>query len=47
MDAYERCTNLEKKNLADSVATYGRGSRTFQTTHVIRNVIPKVVRALR
>jgi hypothetical protein len=31
MDAYDRCTNLEK-NLADSVAIYGRGS--FQTAHV-------------
>jgi hypothetical protein len=25
MDAYDRCTNLEKKNLADSVTIYDRG----------------------
>jgi len=28
MDAYDRCTNLEK-NLADSVAIYGRGRELF------------------
>jgi hypothetical protein len=30
MDAYERCTNLGKKNLADSVAIYGRGRELFR-----------------
>jgi hypothetical protein len=25
MDAYDRCTSLGKKNLADIVAIYGRG----------------------
>jgi hypothetical protein len=34
MDAYDRCTNLGEKNLADSVAIYDRLPRTFQTTHV-------------
>jgi len=29
MDAYDRCTNLGKKNLADIVATYGRGRELF------------------
>ena len=45
MDAYDRCTNLEK-NLAKSVAIYGQGRElfrsptydahkyTFQITHV-------------
>jgi len=34
MDAYDMCTNLGKKTLADN-AIYGRGPRprTFQTTH--------------
>jgi len=30
MDAFERCTNLEKKNLADSIASYGRGREIFR-----------------
>jgi len=30
MDAYDTCTNLEKKNLADSVASYGRGRELFR-----------------
>jgi len=30
MDAYDICTNLEKKNLADSVAIYGRGQELFR-----------------
>jgi len=30
MDVYERCTNLGKKNLADSVAIYGRGRELFR-----------------
>jgi len=25
MEAYDRCTNLGKKNLSDSIAVYGRG----------------------
>jgi hypothetical protein len=29
MDGYDRCTNL-KKNLADSVAIYGRGRELFR-----------------
>jgi len=29
MDAYDRCTNLEK-NLADSVAIYGQGRELFR-----------------
>jgi len=33
MDAYDRCTNLGKKNLADIVAIYGQGRELF-TTHV-------------
>jgi len=33
MDAYNRCTNLEKKNFADIVAIYGRGWE-LQTTHI-------------
>jgi len=31
MNAYDRCTNLGKKNLADSVAIYGRGGEIFRT----------------
>jgi len=31
MDAYDRCSNLEGKNLADSVAIYGRGRELFRT----------------
>jgi len=30
MDAYDRCTNLGDKNLADSVAIYGRGREFFR-----------------
>jgi len=30
MDAYDRCTNLGKKNLANSVAIYGRGTELFR-----------------
>jgi hypothetical protein len=30
MDAYDRCTNLEKKYLADIVAIYGRGRELFR-----------------
>jgi len=30
MVAYDRCTNLEKKDPADSVATYGRGRELFR-----------------
>jgi len=30
MDAYDRCTNLGKKNLADSVAIYGRDPKLFR-----------------
>jgi hypothetical protein len=30
MDAYDRCTNLGRKNLADSVANYGRGRELFR-----------------
>jgi len=30
MDAYDRCTNLGKKNLANSVAIYGRGQELFR-----------------
>jgi len=30
MDAYDRCTNLGKKNLAHSVAIYGRGRELFR-----------------
>jgi len=30
MDAYDRCTNLGKKNLADTVAIYGRGWELFR-----------------
>jgi len=30
MDAYDRCTNLGEKNLADSVAIYGRGRDLFR-----------------
>jgi len=30
MDAYDRCTNLGKKNLADSVAIHGRGRDLFR-----------------
>jgi len=30
MDAYERRTNLEKKNLADIVDNYGRGRELFR-----------------
>jgi len=30
MDAYDRCTNLGKKNLADSIAIYGRGRELFR-----------------
>jgi len=29
MDAYDICTNLGKKNLADTVAIYGRGWELF------------------
>jgi len=30
MDAYDRCTNLGKKNLADGVAIDGRGRELFR-----------------
>jgi len=30
MGAYDRYTNLGKKNLADSVAIYGRGREIFR-----------------
>jgi len=30
MDAYDRCTNLGKKYLANSVAIYGRGREIFR-----------------
>jgi hypothetical protein len=30
MDAYDRCTNLGEKNLADIVAIYGRGQEQFR-----------------
>jgi len=30
MDAYDRCTTLEKKNLLDIVAIYGRGRKLFR-----------------
>jgi hypothetical protein len=30
MDAYDRCNNLKKKNLADSVAIYGQGTEIFR-----------------
>jgi hypothetical protein len=30
MDAHDRCTNLEKKNLGDSVAIYGQGREIFR-----------------
>jgi len=30
IDAYDRCTNLEKKNLPDIVAIYGRGRELFR-----------------
>jgi hypothetical protein len=30
MDTYDRCTNLRKKNLADSVAIYGQGRELFR-----------------
>jgi hypothetical protein len=30
MDAYDRCTNLELKNLADIIAIYGRGRVLFR-----------------
>jgi len=32
MDAYDRCTNLGKKNLADIVAIYVRGQGLFRTS---------------
>jgi len=39
MDAYDRRTNLGKKNLADIVAIYGRGRELFRTpTYVYNNV---------
>jgi hypothetical protein len=31
MDAYDRCTNLGKINLADIVAIYGRGRELFES----------------
>jgi len=30
MDAYDRCINLGKKNLADCIAIYGRGQELFR-----------------
>jgi len=30
MDAYDRCTNLAKKNLADRVAIHGPGRELFR-----------------
>jgi hypothetical protein len=30
MDSYDRCTNLQKKYLADIVAIYGRGRELFR-----------------
>jgi len=30
MDAYDRCTNLGKKNLAGSAPIYGRGREMFR-----------------
>jgi len=33
MDAYDKCTNLGGKNLADSVAIYGRGQELFRPQH--------------
>jgi len=30
MDAYDRCTKLEKKNLAGVVAIYSRGRKLFR-----------------
>jgi hypothetical protein len=30
MDAYDRCSNLGEKNLADSVVIYGRGRERFR-----------------
>jgi len=38
MDAYDRCTNLGGKNLADIVAIYGRGRELFRPpTYIKRN----------
>ena len=30
MDAYDRCTNLGEKNLADNFTIYGRGRELFR-----------------
>jgi len=38
MDAYDRCTNEGGKNLADSVAIYGRGRELFRPATYINNV---------
>jgi len=31
MDAYDRCANLGKKKLADSVGIYGRGREIYRS----------------
>jgi hypothetical protein len=44
MDAYDKCTNLGKKNLADSVATYGRGGELFRPpTYSAAEVMPPLL----
>jgi hypothetical protein len=41
MDAYDRCTNLKKKNLADIVAIYGRDRERFRPpTYMCINPYP-------
>jgi hypothetical protein len=44
MDAYDGCTNLGKKNLADSVDIYGRGRELFRPpTYILFNKVPKKI----
>ena len=41
MDTYDSCTNLGKKNLADSVAIYGRGQELFRPSTYSKRVCAK------
>jgi len=36
MDAYDRCTNLGGKNLADIIAIYGRGQELLRPPRLVQ-----------
>jgi hypothetical protein len=52
MDAYDRCTTLVGKNLADSIAIYGRGREILRPpTYILHDVAlttsPQTARSLK